>query len=130
MDRARRILTGGWLGFTTTDASPGVNGLDAFMTIEVEHRNNPSGAASTSSVATGIACTPIDPASKDAQQAYPTEKFFLLKECFLKYQGFKTGDFLVWDGVTYAVRMAGPWAAQGGMDAFTHLIVEQLVIAQ
>lgn len=99
--------------------------LESFMTITVEHRNNPSGAASTSSVATGIACTPIDPASDAAQQSYPTEKLFLLKEAFTKYTAFRTGDFLVHGGVTYAVRFAGPWAAQGGLDAYTHLVLEQ-----
>jgi hypothetical protein len=99
--------------------------LTSFMTATCEHRNNPTGASSTSSVATGIPITPIDPAGESAQQAYPTEKYFLLKECFTKYEDFEPGDFLVSGGVTYAVRAVMPWAEQGGMDAYTHLVLEK-----
>lgn len=94
------------------------------MTATCEHRNNPTGASTTSSVATAIACTPIDPASKAPSQDYPIEKLFLLKECFTKYTAFATGDYLVSGGVTYAVRAVWPWAAQGGMDTYYHLILE------
>jgi hypothetical protein len=102
--------------------------LTTFMTATCEHRNNPTRAASTSSVATGIACTPIDPASRAPIQDYPTEKLYLLKETFTKYTAFRTGDFLVSGGKTYAIQAAWPWAAQGGMDAYTHLVLEERAI--
>ena len=98
--------------------------MDNFLTATCSHLNNPTGAATTSTVATGIACTPIDPASKVPSQDYPIEKLFLLKECFTKYAAFATGDFLVSGGITYAIRAVWPWAAQGGMDAYYHLILE------
>lgn len=101
--------------------------LASFMTATFEHRNNPTGAASTSSVATGIACTPIDPASKLPSQEYPINKLFLLKETFTKYTAALTGDFAVSGGKTYVIRAAWPWAAQGGLDAFTHLILEEVL---
>lgn len=99
--------------------------MDNFLTATFEHRNNPTGAASTSSVATGIICTPLDPASRTPDQSYPIEKLFLLKECFTKYSAVKTGDFVVSGGKTYAVRAAWLWAAQGQMDAYYHLILEE-----
>lgn len=98
------------------------------MAATCEHRNNPTGASTTSSVATAIACTPIDPAGQaigTARQDFPTEKLFLFKECYTKYAGFATGDFLVSDGVTYAVRSAQKWAAQGGLDVYYALILEE-----
>jgi hypothetical protein len=105
--------------------------LDSFLTnTGVTHKNNPTGAASASIVSTTVTTTPIDPASEAAQQAYPTEKLFLLKECFTKYTAFRTGDQLVSDGITYAVRFAGPWAAQGSLDAYTHLVLEQVLNSQ
>jgi hypothetical protein len=99
--------------------------LTTFMTATCEHRNNTTGAASTSSVATGIACAPIDPATKAPSQDYPTEKFYLLKETFMKYAAFRTGDFLVSGGITYSVLAAWPWAAQGGLDSYVHLVLEE-----
>jgi len=98
--------------------------LDNFLTATCSHLNNPTGAATTSTVATGIACTPIDPASKGTAQAYPVEKLFLLRESHTKYSGFATGDFLVSGGVTYAVVGVGEWAAQGGMDKYYSLTLE------
>lgn len=100
--------------------------MDNFLTnTGVIHKNNPTGAATPSTVSSSVVTTPIDPASKVPSQDYPIEKLFLLKECFTKYTAFATGDFLVSGGVTYAVRAAWPWAAQGGMDAYYHLILEQ-----
>jgi hypothetical protein len=101
--------------------------VDNFLTATCDHKNNPTGAATLSTVATGIACTPLDPASRTPSQDYPVEKLYLLRECFTKYSAFVTGDFLVSGGVTYAVRAAWPWAAQGAMDAYYHLILEQQV---
>lgn len=100
--------------------------MDNFLTnTGVIHKNNPTGAATLTTVSNVVVTTPIDPASKAPSQDYPIEKLFLLKECFTKYTAFATGDYLVSAGVTYAVRAAWPWAAQGGMDAYYHLILEQ-----
>lgn len=100
--------------------------MDCFLTLTgVTHKNNPTGAATPSTVSTTVVTTPIDPASKVPSQDYPIEKLFLLKECFTKYTAFATGDFLVSGGVTYAVRAVWPWESQGGVDDFYHLILEQ-----
>ncbi|HEX9925309.1 MAG TPA: hypothetical protein VGD99_21815 [Anaerolineae bacterium] len=99
--------------------------MDSFLTNTCDHLNNPTGAATLSEVATGIACMPIDPASKAPTDDYPISKLFLLRETFTKYADFVTGDYLVSGGTTYAVRFVGPWAAQGGLDAFYHLILEE-----
>src|SRR5262245_59048658 len=83
--------------------------LSESMTATAEHRNNPTGAAATSSVATGSASAPTNPissTSKGLGQDYPVEKLFLLKETFTLYTAFETGDYLVSGGVTYAVRAA------------------------
>lgn len=103
--------------------------MDNFLTnTGVTHKNNPNGAASPSTVSTTVITTPIDPASNATAQAYPTEKLFLLKECFTKYAAFKTGDILVSGGITYAVRFVGPWPAQGPMDTYYHLVLEERAI--
>jgi hypothetical protein len=99
--------------------------MDCFLTLTgVTHKNNPTRAASTTTVSSTITTTPIDPASKLPTQDFPVEKLFLLKECFTKYAAFATGDFLVSGGVTYAVRAVWPWTEQGGVDTFYHLILE------
>lgn len=100
--------------------------MDTFLTLTgVTHKNNPTGAATLTTVSSTIVTTPIDPASKVPSQNYPIEKMFLLKECFTRYTAFATGDFLVSGGVTYAVRAVWPWTEQGGLDTFYHLILEQ-----
>lgn len=100
--------------------------MDNFLTnTGVIHKNNPTGAATLTTVSSSVVTTPLDPASKTPDQAYPVEKLFLLKECFTKYADFRTGDFLVSGGVTYAVKAAWPWAAQGAMDAYYHLVLEE-----
>ncbi|KKN57471.1 hypothetical protein LCGC14_0561830 [marine sediment metagenome] len=76
-------------------------------------------------MATGIACTPIDDMDRDWKQSYPIEKQFLLRQSFTKYTAFAAGDYLVAGGITYAVRAIHPYAAQGGLDAFTHLELEE-----
>lgn len=95
----------------------------AQMTATVEHRNNPTGAAATSSVATGIACTPLNPTSKAPTQDYPIEKFYLLRHTFTAYTAFETGDFLVTGGVTYAVKAALKMDAS--LEVFYELILEE-----
>lgn len=72
-----------------------------------------------------IACSPIDPVDKAYSQAYPIEKLFLMRQTFTKYAAFVSGDHLVADSVTYAVKAVHPYAAQGSMDAYYHLILEQ-----
>lgn len=100
--------------------------MDNFLTLTgVTHKNNPTGAATLTTVSTTVVTTPLDPASQAPSQSYPTEKFFLLRECFTKYAAFATGDFLVSGGVTYAVLAVHPWAAQGGLDTYYHLILEE-----
>lgn len=100
--------------------------MDTFLTnTGVIHRNNPTGAASLATVSSSVVTTPLDPASKTPSQDYPLEKLFLLKECFTKYTAFATGDYLVSGGTTYAVRAVWLWAAQGAMDTYYHLILEE-----
>lgn len=115
-----------WGDFSGKGALPiTVYATDSFFSLTgVIHQNNPTGAATLTTVFSTVVTTPIDPASKVPSQDFPIEKLFLLKECFTKYPDFATGDYLVFAGVTYAVRAVWPWAAQGGMDAYVHLILE------
>lgn len=96
------------------------------MTGTAEHRNNPTGAASTSSVATGIAITPINPISRAHTQDYPTEKLFLLRECFTAYTAFRSGDFLISGGLTYAIQAAQP--GRTSLGTFYYLVLEERAI--
>lgn len=99
--------------------------LASFMTATFDHYNNPTGAASTSLVLADIACTPIDPAANLPEQQFPVEKLLQMKETFTKYTACQTGDFIVSGGTTYAVRAVWPWAAQGQMDAYQHILCEE-----
>ena len=98
--------------------------MDNVLTETCTHKNNPSGA-SLVTVASDIACSPIDPMDKAYSQAYPIEKLFLMRQCFTKYTAFVSGDHLVADSTTYAVKAVHPWPAQGSLDAYYHLILEQ-----
>jgi hypothetical protein len=100
--------------------------MDNMLTETCTHKNNPTGTA-LATVATGIACTPIDPLSQsqDWKQSFPIEKQFLLRQSFTKYTAFLSGDYLVADSVTYAVKVAQSYDAQGGMDAYYHLLLEK-----
>lgn len=96
----------------------------SFLTETCTHKNNPSGA-SLVTVATGIACSPIDALlGRDYIQDYPTEKLFLKRQTFTEYTAFVAGDLLVADSITYAVMAVHSYDAQGGMSAYTHLILE------
>jgi hypothetical protein len=95
------------------------------MTATAEHRNNPNGAAATSSVATGIEITPINSTSSLPTQDYPIEKLFLLRECFTAYTAFKSGDFLVSGGITYAIRAVHK--SEISLGAFYYLILEKQI---
>jgi len=97
--------------------------MDAMLTASCTHKNNPTGAALVT-VSTGISCTPTDPLDKTWSQQYPNDKMFLMRQTFTKYIAFVAGDYLVQGGVTYAVRAVHPYAAQGGIDVFYHLILE------
>ncbi len=72
-----------------------------------------------------IACSPIDPLDKTYSQAYPIEKLFLMRQSFTKYTAFVSGDHLVADSTTYAIKAVHPWLAQGSLDLYYHLILEQ-----
>ena len=98
--------------------------MDSMLTETCTHKNNPTGA-SLVTVASGIACTPIDDMGRDWKQAYPIEKQYLLRQSFTKYTAFVSGDYLVANGITYAVRSVHPYDAQGGMDAYSHLELEE-----
>ena len=97
--------------------------MDNMLTETCTHKNNPTGA-SLATVATGIACTPIDPLAKDWAQTYPFEKQLLMRQTFTKYTAFAAGDYLVADSITYAVSAEFPYDAQGGMDAYVELHLE------
>lgn len=98
--------------------------MQAMLTETCVHKNNPSGT-SLVTVATGIACTPIDDMGRDWKQQYPIEKQFLLRQSYTKYTAFVAGDYLVANSLTYAVRAVHPYAAQGGLDAYTFLELEE-----
>ena len=76
------------------------------------HKNNPTGA-SLATVASGIACAPIDSIAQVYAQAYPFDKLFLMKQTFTEYAAFVAGDYLVADGVTYAVKAVHKWDSPG-----------------
>ena len=99
--------------------------LTDFMTETCTHKNNPTGAATLSTVASAIACTPLDPASVKPSEDYPVDKMFLLKETFTKYTAFQKGDFIEIDSVEYPILAAHSWGAQGGLDAYYHIIAEE-----
>jgi len=98
--------------------------VDNVLTATCTHKNNPTGAA-LATVASSIACSPIDPLDKQWSQEYPIEKQFLTRQCFTKYTAFVAGDQLISGSVTYAVKAVHPWPAQGSMDKYYHLILEQ-----
>jgi len=97
--------------------------MDAMLTETCTHKNNPTGAA-LATVASGIACTPLDALDRTWSQSYPIDKLFLMRQTFTKYTAFSAGDYLVADSVTYAVRAVHPYDAQGGMDKYYHLVLE------
>ena len=73
-----------------------------------------------------IACSPIDRLlGQEWLQSYPIEKQFLIRQTFTKYTAFVAGDYLVADSVTYAVKVVHPWSAQGSLDKYYHLILEE-----
>jgi len=98
--------------------------MDNVLTNTCTHKNNPTGAA-LATVASDIACSPIDPLSDIVRQAYPIDKQFLMRQSFTKYTAFVAGDYLVAGSTTYAVKMVNPWPAQGSMDKYYHLILEE-----
>ena len=99
--------------------------MDNVLTETCTHKNNPSGA-SLVTVASDIACSPIDKLlGQEWLQSYPIDKLFLMRQSFTKYTAFVAGDYLVADSVTYAVKAVHPYAAQGSLDAFSMLILEE-----
>lgn len=97
--------------------------LSAFLTATCTHKNNPTGG-SLATVATGIACTPVDAAARVYSEEYPQEKLYLLHETFTEYTAFQPGDYLVVGSTTYAVKSVQAWGAQGGMGAYYHIYCE------
>jgi hypothetical protein len=98
--------------------------MESFLTATCVHKNNPTGAA-LATVASNIPCTPVDAATELYGMEYPMDKLFLLHETFTEYVAFQPGDYLVAGGVTYAVKSVNAWAAQGGMSAYYHILVEK-----
>lgn len=88
------------------------------------HKNNPTGTE-LATVATGIACAPIDPLGQDWRQAYPIEKLYLMHQTFTEYIAFVAGDYLVSGGTTYAVKAVHDYEAYRRMPAYYHLVLEQ-----
>lgn len=96
-----------------------------FMSILVTHKNNPTGTELVT-VQEDIYCSPIDRLSQDFQQSYPIEKLFLMRQTYTKYGAFQPGDYLLDDNsLLYAVKVVHDYDAQGGLDAFTFLILEE-----
>lgn len=98
--------------------------MDNVLIETCTHKNNPTGAALVT-VASDIACSPIDPLDRVYSQSYPIEKLFLMRQTFTKYVAFLAGDYLVADSVTYAVTAVHCWPAQNSLDLYYHLILEQ-----
>ena len=94
-----------------------------FQAITVTHKNNPTGTT-LATVQEDIYCTPIDQLDKTWGQSYPIDKLFLMRQTYTKYTAFQAGDYLVYDSVTYAVKVVHPYDAQGGFDAFYFLVLE------
>ncbi len=113
----------GSLGIGITFAGEEGGDNKVFQSITVTHKNNPSGAELVT-VQEDIYCTPIDKLSQDWLQEYPTDKQFLMRQVYTKYTAFQAGDCLVYDSVTFAVKVVHPYDAQGGFDAFYFLILE------
>lgn len=95
-----------------------------FRAILVTHKNNPTGT-SLVTVQENIYCAPIDQLTREWAQRYPTEKLSLMRQTYTKYTAFAAGDYLVYGGLTYAVRVVHPYDAQGGLDAFYFLVLEE-----
>lgn len=99
--------------------------MDRYLTSTFTHLNNPTGAASRSSVATNQTCTPLDPLTKQAAQAYPIEKLHLLRVFYTKYAALATGDAVTVSGETFTVKAVCPWAALGSLDTFYEVVAEK-----
>lgn len=98
--------------------------MDTFLTQTGDHYTNPTGAA-WELAAAGIACSPVDPLGNQEAQMYPLDKLLLIRQLFTRYTAFAAGDRLVIGSVTYVVKAVHPWAAQGALDKFYHLVVEE-----
>lgn len=101
--------------------------LADFMTETFDHYEPDGTGVLPAATASDQACTPLDPLSNAPSEDYPTEKVFLLRETFTKYAAIDQGDILAIDSVNYIVIASKPYAAQGGLDAFWHIICEQVV---
>jgi len=100
--------------------------MDAFLTATCDHWNNPTGLEDgLVEVATGITCTPIHPADNTLSQGIALEEPFMLRQTFTEYTAFAPGDRLISGGVTFTVKSVHSWAAQGGLGAYYHILVEQ-----
>ena len=89
------------------------------------HKNNPTGAE-LATVASGIACAPIDPLAQNWVQAYPMDKLYLMRQTFTEYTAFEDGDYLVSGGITYAIKAVHPYEAMRKMPEYYHLTLEQV----
>jgi len=98
--------------------------MDQFLTNTGTHKNNPTGAATPTTVASGIAISPLWPLSTMPVQDYPIEKLALLRELFTKYTAFQPGDYLTVGATTYAVKSVLPWESAGSLDTYYQLVVE------
>jgi hypothetical protein len=99
--------------------------MDKMLTATCTHQNKPTGAGSFVTVSAGISCTAADPLDRTWAQAYPTDKMLLMRQLFTKYAAFASGERCVVGSTTYVVSAVHPYAAQGGMDAFYFLILEE-----
>jgi hypothetical protein len=98
------------------------------MTTTLAHYR-PNGTGSLTSIATGQACTPADVVSGAVVQMYPIEKVFKMRQVYTKYGAVLQGDYVAIGGITYAVQSVLSYAALGGMDAYTELLIEEGVSA-
>jgi len=79
--------------------------------------------------ATNIACTPADVITGAVVQNYPIEKVYKMRQVYTKSSAVVHGSYIKIGGanVTYAVQSVLPFAAQGGMDAYTEVLIEEVV---
>lgn len=101
--------------------------MNSFLTETATHKNNPTGAATLTTVSSSVTCSPAWPTTRVPTQDYPLEKLFMMYEVYTKYTAFAAGDVLELGSVTYIVRAVQKWEeiVAGGLDDFYLLVVEK-----
>lgn len=97
--------------------------MNEYLTETCTHKR--SDGTTLTTIASGIAISPIDPMVAAEAQAYPLDKLYMARQCFTEYTAFQAGDQLIADSTTYIVKAVHPWAAQGSLSIYYHLVLEE-----